>query len=143
MINLGSITGTVSIGIDGHQPTAVGTFSVPVTTTFDPVTNTATVTAAPHAAIIAAAVAALQDAATQMLASIPTAEVTESPEDETDRAEPASPESEWRKAIADQVRRNCSPSHEAYQKGGDALIYAVADWIEHPPAWSAFEAPTT
>jgi hypothetical protein len=45
-------------------------------------------------------------------------------------------EQEWRKAIADQVRRNCTPSSEAYSKGGDFLIYAVADWIENPPEWS-------
>ena len=45
-------------------------------------------------------------------------------------------EAEWRKVIADQVRRNCTPSTEAYQAGGDKLIYAVADWIENPPEWS-------
>ncbi len=47
----------------------------------------------------------------------------------------------WRKAIADQVRRNCTPSSEAYSKGGDFLVYAVADWIENPPEWSIFVAP--
>lgn len=50
-------------------------------------------------------------------------------------------EREWRKAIADQVRRNCTPSSEAVKAGGDHLVYAVADWIENPPAWSQFEAP--
>jgi hypothetical protein len=50
-------------------------------------------------------------------------------------------ETEWRKAIADQVRLNCTPPGEAYDKGGDALIYAVADWIENPPEWSKFVAP--
>lgn len=50
-------------------------------------------------------------------------------------------EAAWRKAIADQVRRNCTPSSEAYSKGGDALIYAVCDWIENPPEWSRFETP--
>lgn len=47
----------------------------------------------------------------------------------------------WRKAIADQVRRNCTPSSEAYAAGGDTLIAAVADWIENPPEWSHFEEP--
>ena len=51
-------------------------------------------------------------------------------------------ESAWRKAIADQVRRNYTPSGEAYEKGGDALIYAVCDWIENPPEWSKFVAPS-
>lgn len=50
-------------------------------------------------------------------------------------------EKAWRKAIADQVRRNCTPDSEAYDRGGDIMIRAVADWIENPPAWSAFEAP--
>lgn len=53
--------------------------------------------------------------------------------DETEKA--------WRLAIADQVRRNCTPSHDAYQRGGDSLIFAVADWIESPPAWSYFSSP--
>lgn len=47
----------------------------------------------------------------------------------------------WRKAIADQARRNCTPSSEAYTAGGDTLIYAVLDWIENPPEWSKFETP--
>lgn len=51
---------------------------------------------------------------------------------------PVEGEVEWRKAIADQVRRNCTPSSEAYTKGGDVLIYAVADWIENPPERSHF-----
>ena len=50
-------------------------------------------------------------------------------------------EAAWRKAIADQVRRNCTPSSEAYTKGGHILIYAVADWIENPPEWSHFLPP--
>lgn len=54
---------------------------------------------------------------------------------------PASDEAAWRKAIADQVRRNCTPSNEAYQRGGDTMIYAVADWIENPPDWSHFASP--
>ena len=51
-------------------------------------------------------------------------------------------EAAWRKAIADQVRRNCTPSGDAYQQGGDYLVYAVADWIENPPEWSAFNPPS-
>lgn len=51
-------------------------------------------------------------------------------------------ERSWRKAIADQARRNCTPSSEAYAKGGDALIYAVLDWIENPPVWSEFKTPS-
>jgi hypothetical protein len=43
--------------------------------------------------------------------------------------------SEQRRAIAETVRRNCTPSSEAYAAGGDRLIYAVADWIENPPEW--------
>ena len=37
--------------------------------------------------------------------------------------------------IAEAIRRHCTPSSEAYEQGGDRLIAAVADWIEHPPAW--------
>lgn len=33
------------------------------------------------------------------------------------------------------IRQSCTPSWEAYSKGGDFLVFAVADWIEHPPAW--------
>lgn len=51
-------------------------------------------------------------------------------------------EAAWRKAIADQVRANCTPSSEAYRAGGDALVYAVAGWIENPPEWSTFTAPS-
>jgi hypothetical protein len=54
---------------------------------------------------------------------------------------PVTAERAWRKAIADQVRTNCTPPSEAYSKGGDVLIYAVADWIESPPEWSTFTAP--
>lgn len=50
-------------------------------------------------------------------------------------------EKAWRKAIADQARRNCTPNHEAYTAGGDHLISAVLDWIENPPEWSNFEKP--
>lgn len=40
-----------------------------------------------------------------------------------------------RHQIAEQVRRHCTPSVEAYEAGGDRLIAAVADWIENPPEW--------
>lgn len=50
-------------------------------------------------------------------------------------------ETAWRKAIADQVRANCTPDWEAVKKGGDTLIQAVCDWIENPPEWSAFHTP--
>jgi hypothetical protein len=43
--------------------------------------------------------------------------------------------------IAAKVRANCTPSSEAYSKGGDTLVYAVADWIENPPEW--VKAPWT
>lgn len=43
----------------------------------------------------------------------------------------------WHDAIAEQVRRHCTPSPEAYAAGGDTLIAAVADWIENPPEWIA------
>jgi hypothetical protein len=36
-------------------------------------------------------------------------------------------------SVAASIRHNCTPSPEAYAKGGDSLIYAVADWIENPP----------
>lgn len=50
-------------------------------------------------------------------------------------------EAGWRLVIAEQVRRNCTLDWETVKKGGDALVYAVADWIENPPDWSAL--PTT
>lgn len=56
------------------------------------------------------------------------------------RTEPST-EHEWRAAIAEQVRRNCKLDWGTDKKGGDALVYAVADWIENPPGWSSL--PTT
>ena len=44
--------------------------------------------------------------------------------------------------VAGMIRRNCTPSTEAYQRGGDALIYAVADWVENPPEWVLAAQPT-
>ena len=64
-------------------------------------------------------------------------------EQEAAEATEPSEQALWRKAIADQVRRNCTPSSEAYSKGGDSLIYAVCDWIENPPDWSVFVPPAT
>lgn len=40
-----------------------------------------------------------------------------------------------RHAIAEQIRRHCTPSSEAYKAGGDTLIAEVADWIENTPEW--------
>lgn len=37
--------------------------------------------------------------------------------------------------ITDKVRAHCTPSQETYARGGDVLIYAVADWIDNPPEW--------
>ena len=37
--------------------------------------------------------------------------------------------------IAQRIRQNCTPSAEAYAKGGDFLIADVAAWIESPPEW--------
>lgn len=31
--------------------------------------------------------------------------------------------------VSRMTRQSCAPSAEAYQAGGDKLIYAVADWI--------------
>jgi hypothetical protein len=35
--------------------------------------------------------------------------------------------------VAQVVRRSCTPSSEAYAAAGDALVYAVADWIAAEP----------
>ena len=37
--------------------------------------------------------------------------------------------------IVHKIRMHCTPSAEAYEKGGDFLVQAVADWIENPPDW--------
>ena len=44
-------------------------------------------------------------------------------------------DTEWGKVIATKVRANCTLDWDVMQKGGDAIIYAVADWIENPPDW--------
>lgn len=41
----------------------------------------------------------------------------------------------YRRGVAEQVRRHCTPSSEAYKAGGDVLIAEVADWIEDTPEW--------
>jgi hypothetical protein len=53
-------------------------------------------------------------------------------------AKVAADEAQWRKAIADQVRANCTLDWATMQKGGDAIVYGVCDWIENPPEWSQF-----
>lgn len=42
-------------------------------------------------------------------------------------------------AIAISVNNNCTPSSEAYTRGGDALIVAVAEWIGSPPEFITSE----
>jgi hypothetical protein len=37
--------------------------------------------------------------------------------------------------IVSKVRMNCTPSAEAYARGGDFLVASVAGWIESPPRW--------
>ena len=37
--------------------------------------------------------------------------------------------------IVTKVRANCTLPSELVLKGGDQIIYAVADWIENPPEW--------
>ncbi|RFA15822.1 hypothetical protein B7R22_05290 [Subtercola boreus] len=38
-------------------------------------------------------------------------------------------------SIVASIRNNCTPPSDAYTAGGDRLIGAVADWVEHPPEW--------
>lgn len=40
-----------------------------------------------------------------------------------------------RAVVAELIRRHCTPDAEAYRLGGDTLVLAVADWVEHPPPW--------
>jgi len=69
------ITGTVSVGFDGGTGISVGRFSVPVEVTIDGNRHDATVIAhleaAPRAAVVAAMITALREAADKMLASLP------------------------------------------------------------------------
>lgn len=37
--------------------------------------------------------------------------------------------------MAELIRRHCTPDTDTYRLGGDTLIMAVADWVEHPPPW--------
>jgi len=77
MISLGNITGTVSVGLDGHDQNSVARFEVPVTTTFDRETSTATLEGAPDGPVRAAMAEALRGAADRLLEGIPTATVIE------------------------------------------------------------------
>lgn len=77
MISLGNITGTVSVGLDGHDQDSVARFEVPVTTTLDRETSTATLEGAPDGPIRAAMAEALRGAADRLLEGIPMAMVTE------------------------------------------------------------------
>lgn len=74
-VTMKSIKGTVQIALEGHPASAVGEFEVPITVEFDAKTSTATLSAAPDAALRAAAAAALNRAADELLAGIPAAEV--------------------------------------------------------------------
>ena len=69
------ITGTVSVGFDGSETQAVGTFSIPVLSTFDPETGLMHLEGVTDSTMIFAMVAALQGAATQLLDTLPTATV--------------------------------------------------------------------
>jgi hypothetical protein len=72
---LASISGTVTIQLDGGEEVAVGTFEVPVTATLDVESGHATLNAAQPEEILAAAAAALHDVASRMLDDLPTAGV--------------------------------------------------------------------
>lgn len=37
--------------------------------------------------------------------------------------------------VATEIRLHCTLDWEVTKKGGDALISAVADWVENPPEW--------
>lgn len=37
--------------------------------------------------------------------------------------------------IVARVRANCTLDWDIVQKGGDHIVYGVADWIENPPEW--------
>lgn len=76
-----AISGTITVGINGHEHLEIGTFGVPISIDFDSATNTATLNAAPHGAILAAMSGALMEAASRLLESIPDAEVTSAIED--------------------------------------------------------------
>lgn len=39
------------------------------------------------------------------------------------------------KTIVADIRAHCTLDYELVLKGGDAVIYAVADWIDNPPEW--------
>lgn len=75
MAKLGNITGTVSVGLDGHDTHSIATFEIPVTTTVDTQAGIAYIEAASGDAIRLAAAEALMDAASRLLNSLPTADV--------------------------------------------------------------------
>lgn len=66
------ITGTVSFGFDGRETQAVGTFSIPVSATMDPETGLVHLDGVTDSSIIFAMVTALQGAADELLATLPT-----------------------------------------------------------------------
>jgi hypothetical protein len=55
------------------------------------------------------------------------------------------PREETAADIVTRVRQNCTPSSDAYDRGGDYIVRAVADWIEAPPEWvkASWAAPTS
>lgn len=76
MATLGNITGTVTIGFDGHDTLSVSQFEVPVTTGIDQETGDVHLELATDEAIRTAAATALREAADRLLAATPTATVT-------------------------------------------------------------------
>lgn len=38
-------------------------------------------------------------------------------------------------SIVANIHANCTVPSEVLNKGSDALIHAVADWVENPPEW--------
>jgi len=47
----------------------------------------------------------------------------------------------FRAEMASKIRAHCTPSTEAYERGGDYIVSEVADWVENPPEWVAFDTP--
>lgn len=89
-------------------------------------------------------VASLRAKITELRADVAALRDAENPEPQREvepKTKMGGEEKAWRRAIVEQVRRHCTPSSEAYARGGDHMVFAVADWIENPPAWAIFEAP--
>jgi len=38
-------------------------------------------------------------------------------------------------SIVTSIRASCTVPSEVAVKGGDLIVYAVADWVENPPEW--------